>query len=460
VNFFLSEKDNAWLTDILGNVFLPEHIWSNVAEYDKYTPRNSQEGVVGSHAFQIREFNWENWYELEPREPDAIPWNEAFDFLDSGGPFVDTVRMEVFGSQNALDQAILNADIDQTYGTVEIEQAAQATDRDNLEVLNSQDDGYGHLSFNVRRIPFDDRAFRQLLVKLLDEQWVVENLYRGVGVERGTYATPTAYTSWRPPEPGEVDGDYEGIQIPDTSFPGQAGQFNISQSGIDAARQYLIDNENTKHDYSLGQAQSPQLDPPDGQELYVNGQPMAQAHTDNDGNGGQGPLEISINPPDTEPKRTELINRLVDVYGKVGIPAVTAVQSFNSQLPKIYANEDFDMYEMGWTGLAWNNDHYTQFYSSDGADLDGSADSQLFNSMGYTGADDLIGEQAGMMQPEPRKPIVKQVLAQIYRDAPTNILNHARVLQPVTNRFSGQVQVVGGVTNSYTWLNIRQSQQG
>jgi len=457
VNLFLSEKDRAWLTDILGNVFLPKHVWKDVADYKKYTPRNAKEGIVGSGPFMLRDFNWENWYELSRRKENATPWNSSYDFLDERGPFIDALRVEVFGSESALNQAMLNGDIDQTYDGIQVEKAAQATNKQNLNVVESQDDGYAHISYNVRRKPLDDPAFRQLLNKMQDKQWTVETLFKGIGAENGTWATPTAFESWRPPEPLETGGSFEGIRVPDLSFPGQTGSFNLSQQGVDAARSFLTDNPQAKYDYSLGEAQFGKVNSPDGQAIYVDGEPIGQAHTDNNGEAGQGPLEMSFNPPSTSPKGAQLMNTWVGALRTVGIPVAKKVQSFNSQLPKVYSNEDFDIYEMGWTGLAWANDHYTQFYGSEGADLDGSSDAQKFNAMGYTNADDLINEQGSLMEFEPRKPIVKKLLARIYSDAPTNIAYHNRVLQPVTKKYTGRVEVVGGVTNVFTWLNIRQA---
>lgn len=457
VNFYLKRKDRAWLTNVVGNVFLPKHVWKDVSNYKQYTPRKSEEGIVGSHAFELSDFNSQNWYELEPRSDEDVPWNQSFDFLRDDGPFIDALRFEIFGSETALTQAILKGNVDQTYEGVQVEKAASATDKENLRVLKSPDDGWGHISYNVRRVPLDDVAFRQLLNKLVDKRWMVEDLYKGIGVEKGTYATPKPFDNWRPEAPSDVDGKFEGIQVPNMAFPGSRGEFSIDQEGVDAARTFLMENGDASHEYSLGEAQSEKVEPIDGQEIYVDGEPIGQAHTDNAGDAGQGPLVVDKSPPSTSPKRTTLINNWVEVLRKVGIPVTKNVQSFNSMLPKVYANEDFDMFEMGWTGLSWMNDHYRQFFSSAGADLKNEVQAQKYNAMGYTGADDLIEKQATMMDPQERQPIVKEVLARLYHDAPTNILNHKRQLQPVTTGFDGRVKVVGGVTNPFTWLNIHQS---
>lgn len=459
VLYYLKEKDRAWLTNIVGNVILPKHIWKNVSDYSKYTPRK-EGGPIGSGPFKLKNYKWESWFELVPRKDSAIPWNglKHTDWLHEKGPFIDALRIEIFGSQTALNQALLDGKIDQTYGTVKVEKASKATNKNHLTVLKSKDDGWEHNSYNVRRVPLDDPAFRQLLNKLFDKKWVVENLYRGLAAEHGDYATPSAYNDWRPPTPDKIkNGSYKGISIPDTTFPGKRGKFKLSSSGVKKARQFLLNNDRAKHDYSIGPAKSDKVKSPDNKAIYVNGKPLGKAHTDNNGNPGQGPLQMSMNPPSKSPKKAQLENQWINALRTVGIPVTKQVQSFNSQLPKVYANEKFDMFEMGWTGITWVNDHYRQFYSSAGADMKGNKKSQKFNPMGYTNADDLIFKQAGMMTIDERKPIVKKALARIYSDAPTLINFYTRVLQPVTTKFDGRIQSVGGVTNAQTWLNIHKS---
>ncbi len=461
VEYYLSKPDSAWLTGVVGQIILPKHIWKDVANSQKYSPRKNG-GPVGSGPMTLDDYSWENWFELSMRSDDAIPWNELdyTEWLVPEGPFVDGLRVEVFGTQNAMIQSLLDGKIDQSYGTVPVEDAVTAQQQSSLEVIQSADDGWHHQSFNTRRVPLDDPAFRQMIVKALNQTWVIEKLYRGIGAEYGDYATPKAYKDWRPPVPAKSDGEYEGIRIPDLEFPSQKNTYSLSQSDVDALRSFLLDHPNAKHDYSLGPAVSNEVQSPDGKSIYVNGEPLVEAHTNNDGQSMGKPLEMSYNPPSQDPKSAQIASSWGKALNTVGVPTVSNVQAFNSQLAKVYANEDFDMFEMGWTGIVWNNDHYKQFYSSEGADgPNEQIKVQTFNPMGYTAADDLIFKQASMMDPKERKPIVKKALAKIYQDSPTQITHYANVLQPVTTRFGGRVEAVGGVTHKQTWLNIWKKQQ-
>lgn len=463
VEYYFSKPDAAWLSQVVGNVILPKHVWKNVADYSKFSPRKEgAEGIVGAGPMVLDDYKWGSWFELSMRPDDEIPWNEAeyTSWLSNKGPFIDALRIEIFGSQSAMFQALLNGEIDQAYGSAPVDTAVKGKKKANIDVKKSKDDGWHHQSFNTRRVPLDDPVFRQFLVKALDQTWVIEKLFKGIGAEYGDYATPKAFADWRPPVPQKIEGDYEGIPIPDLTYPGTESGYRVNQKTVDALRSFLIDSSDAKHDYTLGKATSDEVSSPDGKAIYVNGKPLVDAHTDNNGNSMHKPLKMSYNPPNEDPKSNAIASQWVNALSTVGVPAISDVIGFNAQTTKVYGKEDFDMFGMGWTGITWPNDHYAQFYSSKGADGPNEQfKTQKFNAMGYTNADDMIFKQANMMNYKKRMPIVRKVLAQIYHDAPTQITQYANVLQPVTTRFGGRVQWTGGVNNIYSWLNMYKKAQ-
>lgn len=80
----------------------------------------------------------------------------------------------------------------------------------------------------------------------------------------------------------------------------------------------------------------------------------------------------------------------------------------------------------------------------------------MLNPMGYTGADDVIEEQHTTMNVERRKPLVREVLATIWNDAPTNVLSHDIRLQPVSRAWTGWIETLAfGVVNVHSFLNLR-----
>lgn len=453
VHFFFTQPDNAWSTQVVGNAFIPKHQWKNISNYWEFEPEKPEE-IIGSGPLRMTDFEWGNYFEFEMRDDDVIPWpqTERIDWLHEEAPFIDGVRMEIFDSQSDVVEALKNGDIHLSNESVNHDFAKQSRDIDHLELKKAHAHGWSHQTFNTRRVPLDDPAFRQLLVLLFDWDFVVEEAYDGVGASRGSYATPKEYTEWRPPEPTEID-EYEGVPIPDFTFPGEVGTFEIDEDGIETARNFLQNNERAKHDYTFGKAVTDASAAEDGKELYVNGEPLSKAHTDNDGTPGQGPLEMSYTTED--PKRTAVVERWMDVLMKFGIPVSPSTTTFKKQVDEVFVREEFDMFEASWENITVSNTHYWEFFASPGADMDSTSDAVNFNAAGYTAVEDLVNKQRQMMKYEPRKPVVKKILANVWNDAPTLVTHHEKMLQPVNDSFIGWVRSHGGVNGRNSWLNVR-----
>lgn len=460
VNYFFSQKDAGWFLNILGQILLPKHIWKHVSNYQKYTPRTSSEGVVGAGPFELADFSWENWFELKLRADELWETEATYtDWFHEEAPFLDGVRLELFGSEDRVRQAVFDGDVDAGFRSFPVDIAVEAVQRDDLEVKRTPSAGWDNHSYNLRRTPLDDRAFRQFLVLTVDKEWIVEELNQGIGASEGTYATPKLYTDWRPPEPGEQT-EYQGIPTPTLAFPGQRGRFRMDSEGIEEARRFLTEHTEPAYEYSWADGESDHVTSPDGKILHIDGVPFEEAHTDNEGNTGQGPLEVSFNPPGEDLDESRIGQRWVEILRRVGVPTEPTVQSFQSQVSRAFAKEQFDVVSINWNSIPNINTHYSLLFGSQGADLDGDIDAPMLNPMGYTGADALIEQQQSMMRIEPRIPVVKEILATIWNDAPTNVLKHGNKLQPVNTRWDGWIQTIGGILNVHSLLNLRQRPDG
>lgn len=451
VYYFLEEPSNSWERGVLGYPILPAHVWRNVADYSEYDPLEHG-GPVGSGPLALADCRPGEWYALEMRPESETPWNrlEHVDWLHDDGPFVDGVRFEVFDSREEQLAALREGEIDLTFEGIEVGSIDAVETDDHLELRHSANTGWNHISFNTRRVPLDDPAFRQLLVTLFDREHVVKDIYEGIGAIGGDYATPAVYESWRPPAPRQAD-DFDGISLPDLAFPGREGTFQLDESAVEAAREFLLSHPRAEYDYSVAEATTEFTYAPDGKEIRVDGRPLPEVHTDNAGTPVDGPLELMVRPP-TDTTGTLVAIKWLSALKRVGIPVRLHVQSFDAMVSAVYERAEFDMFQAGWTNVAITNDHFTRMFSSEGVGSDGN---MTFNPMGYDGADDLIFEQRRLFRAEERKPIVKRILATIWNDAPTLVTVYENVLHPVNTRFTGYVDGYGGVGNPQTWLNVR-----
>lgn len=470
VSYFLTEKDSTWIQSTVGNLILPKHIWENVSDYSQYEPRN-EGGPIGSGPLKWKDSNWPEWVELEMRPSEEVPWNgdDRYPWLHPEGPFVDGVRFQIYQDTSALFQAVLNQEVDQTYFGVNIDRAVRAAERDYLQIREAWLSGYSMHAYNTRRVPFDDVAFRQFLGKAVNQKWIVENLNKGFSADYGDYVIPRPWKDWRPPDPDEISGGYTGevktdttIPIPDLSYPRDTAEYTVTDDDVEALRNFLIGHTAAKHDYSLGPAVTDKSNAPDGQEIYVNGIPISEAHTNNVGEADQGPLEFAGYPPESGELGYEIVTKYINALRTIGLPITRTSVPWGTMFPKVYLREEFDMYTQPWPDNSWLQTHFEWMLSSNGADLELQYDSvPYWNSTAYTGADEYIMPQLKLMSIEERKPWVKKAAAKVYFDQPQYVTTYPKVLQPVNKRWVGYTQRFGsngaGVNNPYNWLNLRKN---
>lgn len=441
VAFHFSRASNSWRRGVLGYPVLPKHVWTDVEDPSEYDPADSGTPVGAGH-LRLVEYTEGERYRLALREQATI-WTEAVEWLDSDGPFVDEIEFVVYRSQTALERAIRRGDCDVSRDPVTPDAANRAR-RDGRRVVRTSDTGWDHFSFNTRRPPLDDPAFRQLLVMLFDREFAVSEVYPD-GTDPGSYVTPSAYSSWRPPEPWALD-QYEGKAVPSLTFPGEDWQLDPESAGT--AREFLRTHERAQYEYQF-EEQSQPSGAHDDALLTVDGRSLP-ALTD-------GAMTVTVRPPSEDPLRYRLAGHWVTAMEAVGIPTQVQVRPLESLTEQVFQREAFDIFGAGWRNVAAENDHYQRMFSSKGADLDGNSDDFHPNPMGYTGADDLIDRQASIFDPERRRQLVKRLLVEIWRDAPTLVAGYRCRAYPISDRFDGYVHALGGVARPVSWLSVRKN---
>lgn len=417
-------------TGVFAVPILPAHVWQEVDNYEEYSP----DELLGAQGFEWSDSSPGNWYELDAN-PDLIP-DEIHE-----GPFVDSLRFRVFGEMTAMIQEMKNGNVDLTYESITPNRAFQLQDSDAVKVWQSRARGYNYIAHNMRRVPFDDKPFRQSLGFIYPFDHLKNSLRRGL-TEEGDYVAAGVYEPWRPDDFDEPfdHGPYKT----------EDGKLNVQQ-----VREFLT-NADGAHDYTFGSVESSQVT--GDQEIRVDGELLTEAHTDNDGNAGQGPISIIITPPSAAPIEARAGSEFVDNLNEVGIPAETRPVSEGSQNSIVWSKEDFDMWSSGWIWMPKPHFYMGFWLMSSRADVESDSESINLNPMGYTGADDLIAAVQSTYDPDEQKQAAKEALATIYEDQPVLVTEYPNRLHASTNRFEGWVKLPGGVTqNPWTYLNVRQA---
>lgn len=239
-------------------------------------------------------------------------------------------------------------------------------------------------------------------------------------------------------------------------YPGSLTGVKASQSG-------------SVHDYTFGSVQSSVLQNSNTQkELRVDGKTITELNS--------GPIQMYITPAKKTPKSAKMAQNFVNTMKQIGIPVTQQVMSFNTMITKVYGDEDFDMYPMGWSSLSpFATSTLYNLFDSANADDHSKAESGkqkntstlLNNPMGYglfdnAGADDLIESARTEMDAKKRNKLAAKAVEKIYLDFPTMVNSYDKVTWPVNSAdWSGFIGNIPGPGSSYLstqFLQLHKSQ--
>ncbi|WP_430504037.1 ABC transporter substrate-binding protein [Haloparvum sp. PAK95] len=488
VHMKLSKPVGTYDTTQLGLPMLPKHVWSDVdpAEFSQYKPTETTyevdgteySGPVGLGAGRITRYEPDTSVEVTYRDDytlNDLQWLEDHDNLRAGGPFIDTLRVNVYGSSEALQQAFLQEDaIDAMYGSIQPSNIPKVEDKEGARIVTGSDTGYSHYSFNMRRTPLDDTIFRQTMGFLFDHIRWTDQLNRETEL-RGAFVMPPGYEAVRPET--AVDGA-EINEHPATKafdfLQDQPGVPNFSAikaylkngepihgeegSYADGEREYpgsltgaSADETEARHEYTWGSVESDVLQDQPGveEEIRVNGKTITEIL-------GR-PLEMMMYPPQDSPLSAQMVENFVGQLRSLGIPVERNVLTFNTMLNEVYRDVNFDIFPMGWTSLSpFAVSTLDSLFTSDNAHgPDSEHESLLNNPMGYglegvPGADDLIKDALSTMDTEERNSKARQAVEKIYLDYPTQVNSHAIPQWPVNEaKWKGYVEGIPSPGDSY-----------
>ena len=475
----------------LGIPILPEHIWSEVDDYQGYEPQNNDfGGPVGLGPGVLTRYEPDTSVEVSFTERQGeytlsdLDWYGNVQGIISGGPFVDAIRLFIYGSDNALNQAFLNGDLDAVYGNINTSRISDVQDAEGLSLVPGFDTGYGHYSFNLRRKPIDDLVFRQVLGMTFDDIYWTQRLNEGYEQE-GDFVMPPGYTAVRP----ETEADVEVLTDPasqafhfreDSETPGAvdveavrsfltSGTPITGESGTFAGMEYpgsltgvSASQTEGKYEITFGDVQTEVLaNAGADQEIRFDGQTLPELR------GGE-PLVFYINPADNAPKSAQMMENYIATLREIGIPVSREVNTFNTMLDLIYANEDFDLFPMGWVSLSpfATSTLYGLFHSDNADDrTQGNNQTLLNNAMGYglfedATADDLISQARSEMNAEERNSLARQAVERIYLDFPTMVNSYGKMNWPVNDAdWDGFISNIAGPGDTYLASQFMQIHQ-
>ncbi|MED5568544.1 MAG: ABC transporter substrate-binding protein, partial [Chloroflexota bacterium] len=272
------------------------------------------------------------------------------------GPFADSSIYSIFGNQETAVLALKKGDIDYMLNPLGLQRGLQQQlkGQEGLETLENSNNGFRYLSFNMRRAPMDNKAFRQAIAILIDKEFLASTVLQGVAIPMYT-TVPEGNGFWYNPDVSLIG---KGLSRPDRTE--QAVKL-LKDAGFTWEKEPKVSKNGTVE--------------VEGEGLRLpNGDPMPE-------------LELLSPSPGYDPLRSTFAIWIERWLNDVGIPVKAKLTDFNVIVEKIADPEGFDIFILGW-GLTNFPDYLESFFHSRHAEGDG------LNRGGYSNPEfDALAEQ-------------------------------------------------------------------
>jgi len=281
------------------------------------------------------------------------------------GPYIDSVLYPIYGTMAAGALAVIAGEVHYHLNPLGYEKglADQLRAAANVKVIENAPNGIFYLSFNLRRAPFNNIYFRKAIDCAIDREYVTKELLAGVAMPGYTPVPPGNAYWYKEPTPEQAQARCIGFSKADK---------------VKRAVEYL-----KAGGFSWPAGQEPEVLPDGtikpGKGIMLDGVPLKE-------------IEFIHPNPAYDNKRNIFGLHVTKVANELGIPVRNVPTGFRVIVTRVFDQQDFDMWSLGW-GLGIYPDYLQAFfhsrYTSPGD----------FNAQGYSNpeydviADAFVAEQ-------------------------------------------------------------------
>ncbi len=195
----LKDSYAPFLPNLLGAMFIiPKHIWQDIPDkVDVSDPLNyANENPIGSGPFTFD--YWDRGRELK-----VSAFKEHFN-----APKCEGIIRITYGSHDAMAAAIEKGECDRTRYILKPSLVLALQKIDNVVAKGYPNHGFYTLSYNTKRPPMDDPAFRRAMAHVIPKDLMCQAILSGFGVPAGSVIAPTN-KFWHNPEVKPYPQDIE-----------------------------------------------------------------------------------------------------------------------------------------------------------------------------------------------------------------------------------------------------------
>ncbi len=310
---------------------------ATVAQYANGAYENSKEGAYEFSAFG------------EPSGEAVLEYIE--------GPYSESTIYSIYGSQDAAVLALKKGDIDFMLNPLGLSKGLQEQliGEAGLTTLENTSDGMRYLGFNFRKAPLDDKAFRQAVATLIDKEFLVDTVLQGVAIPIYT-TVPEGNGAWYNPDVPLIG---KGLS--------RAERISQAVELLKGAGFTWETEPRISEDGQFVEQQGEGLKMPNGEPVPA--------------------MEVLAPSPGYDPLRSTFAIWIERWLNEVGIPLRANLTGFNVIVEKVFDQQEFDMWILGW-GLSAFPDYLEAFFHSKHSQLEG------YNPGGYSNPEfDRLADQ-------------------------------------------------------------------
>ncbi len=258
------------------------------------------------------------------------------------GPFAEAVIYSVYSDQNSAILALQAGEVDFVLNSLGLQRGlAESISGDpNLTVISNPTNGFRYLSFNNRRRPMNDCAFRQAVAALIDKEFVTRTILQNVAYPIYTYV-PEGNAAWYYEDTPKIG---YGLTREERT--------NLAITILETAGYTWEGDVKPQWDASNLQVV------PGGRLIMPDGTPVPN-------------LTIIAPSPGYDPLRSTFAIWIESWMNEIGIPVTAKLAGFNVLVPQIFTEQNFDMYILGWS-LGLFPSFLSDFFSEAQSVLDGN----------------------------------------------------------------------------------------
>ena len=333
------------------------------------------------------------------------------------GPHIDGIIFKFFGTSDAAVLALMKGSVDMFWWGLQQGYLTDLEEHENVRIYTSEKSALYYVGFNLRKKPFSDLHLRKAVAFATDKRFIVKRILQGYALQADSIV-PASNAFWYNPN---VPRYGEGLTRDDR---------------IRKAHQLLKEGGYTWEDPPVNDegeiVQGEELRLPDGSEMKR--------------------LTILTPPADYDPQRAMAGIMIQEWLKMLGIRATARPMPLGSLIQQVKTRQDFDLFVLGYGNLSLDPDYLRNFFISKNNRAKG------WNTSGYSNPrfDRIANASADAMNREKRRQLIWKMQEILMRDLPWLPLYTPKLAEGVReDRFTGWVNMVGGIGNRWSFCSIK-----